>query len=303
MKNRLYSRRQPGGRTALLDRGVFPIGDVWWVGSAVTDCSDTAGFGRDPLKPFATLVYAETAAGTDDTIFLLPGHTETIGNTGAAAIVLDIAGLKVIGLGGRTRQPIILVDGFQDTYVSVTGADTVLENITFSAGHDDIASGIIVAADGVEIRNCAFIQNDTDENFLECITDGGANTADQLLIEGCEFFQYDTSGTAAIVMDAAQDRVIIRNNVMMGDWSATIDGTGVPTFITVAGNLITTAATDDNASIKLDGSATGIVAYNAGANQNAASGVAVTASACGKIENYFSIPSEDKNGILDPGPT
>jgi len=302
MNSRLYTRKQSGGMLAVLDREQFPLGDVWWVGAAATytGAADTTGHGLNPDEPFASLVYAETQAGTDDTIFVLPGHTETIGATGAAALTLDIAGLRVIGLGGGTLKPDILIDGFSDTYVSITGADTVIENICFTAGHTNIAFAMLVAADGVEIRGCDFVQNTADENFLECINDHTANTCDRLLVEDCFFCQYDTSGTAAIQFDAAQDWCIIRNNVFMGDWTAAIDGTGVPTRITVTGNLITNAAADNNASISLHATATGIVAYNAGGNENAAKNVAVTASACAKCENFFGIPSEDKQGILDP---
>ena len=302
MNSRLYTRKQPGGMFSIVDREKFPIGDIWFVGSTTVapKAVDSTGHGRDPDEPFATLVYAETQAGTDDTIFVLEGHTETIGTTGAAALTLDIAGLKIIGLGGPTRKPQILIDAYTDTYVSITGADTVLENLCFVAGHSNIASAIIVAADGVEIRACDFIQNAADENFLECINDSTANTCDRLLVEDCFFCQYDTSGTSAVLFDAAQDRCIVRNNVFMGDWTKCIDGTGVPTYVTVTGNLITNAATDDNASINIHATATGIVAYNAGGNENAAKNVNVTASACAKVRNIFGIPSEDKNGILDP---
>jgi len=302
MYNTLYTRRQSGGRFSIVDREQFPLGKVWFVGSttAAPLAVDSTGHGLDPVTPFATLVYAETQASTDDTIFVLPNHTETLSAETAACLTLDVAGLRIIGLGGRTQKPIFLIDGYTDTYVSITGADTVLENLVFSAGHSDIAKAIIVAADGVEIRGCEFIQNDADENFLECIDDGDVNTCDLLVVEDCFFCQYDTSGTSAVLFDAVQDRCIVRNNVFMGDWTKCIDGTGKPTYITVTGNLITNAATDDNASIYIHANATGIVAYNLGGNENAAKNVNVTATGCSKIQNIFGIPSEDKNGILDP---
>ena len=190
MDTKLFSRKQPGGLFSIIDREQFATGKIWWVDSTNASGSDTAGYGVNPDRPFLTWDYAaQTAASAGDTIFLMPGHTETIGVTGAAAITLSLAGLRTIGLGGRTTKPQILIDAFTDTYVSVTGADTVLENITFLAGHSDIAVGILVAADGCEIRKCDFLQNTTDENFLICIDDGGANTADRLLVEDCDFIQ------------------------------------------------------------------------------------------------------------------
>ena len=305
MDTKLFSRKQPGGLFSIIDREQFPSGKIWWVDASNTDASDAAGYGVNPDKPFATWVYAaETAASADDTIFLMRGHTETIGVTGAAAITLELAGLKTIGLGGRSTKPKILVDGFTDTYVSVTGADTVLENITFLAGHSDIAVGILVAADGCEIRKCDFLQNTTDENFLICIDDGGANTADRLLVEDCDFIQYDTSNTHGISFGAGQDRVIIRNNRMVGFWeTAAIGGAGVLTNICVENNYIQNEDTDADQCILIAATSTGIVVRNlVGSN---VAGNATTNINCGSTmmmcENYsVDTVAGDVQGVLDP---
>jgi len=66
--------------------------------------------------------------------------------------------VKYIGLGQRNRKPAILIDGFTDTYVSITGADTVLENICFKPDTPTLLLHFC-GADGVEIRNCDFLQN------------------------------------------------------------------------------------------------------------------------------------------------
>ena len=186
MDTKLWGRNTPGGLFSIVDRTGFPTGNVWWVGSTVATCENAVGHGRSPDAPFATWVYAVPASAAGDTIYHLPGNAEPIGITPAEANTLSIAGCRHIGLGGRTLKPAILVDGFIDTYVSVTGAGTVIENIAFSAGHSDIAAGMIIAADGVELRKCDFLQNTTNENFLICVSDAGANTADGLIIEDHE---------------------------------------------------------------------------------------------------------------------
>ena len=305
MDTKLFGRSQPGGLFSVVDRETFPTGDIYWVDSTNTaNGEDGAGYGRNPDAPFLTWAYAVTQMAAGDTCYLMPGHAETIGADGAAAITLSLAGAKHIGLGGRSRKPAILVDAYTDTYVSVTGADTVIENICFKAGHSDIAIGMAVAADGVEIRRCDFLQNTANENFLICIDDGGANTCDLLLIEECHFYGYDTSNTFAISLGAAQDRVVIRNNIIEGVYAtAAIGGAGVVTNILVENNYIQNEITDADHCILIAGTSTGIVVRNlVGANLGAD---ATTNINCGATmmmcENYSVDTVEgDVQGVLDP---
>ncbi|HUU85656.1 MAG TPA: hypothetical protein VM243_19325 [Phycisphaerae bacterium] len=303
---KLFGRHTPGGIFTIVDRSNFPTGDIWYVDSTNTTAgADAAGYGRNPDTPFLTWVYAaETAAAAGDTIFLMPGHTETIGASAAAALTLSLAGARHIGLGGRTKKPQILVDAYADTYISVTGADTVIENITFLAGHSDIAIGIAVAADGVEIRKCDFLQNTTDENFLICIDDGGANVTDRLLVEDCTFFGYDTSNTHAISFGAAQDKCVIRNNIIDGFYeTVALGGAGVVTNILIENNYIQNEDTDADQCIAVGANSTGIVVRNlVGSN---VAGAATTNINCGNkmmmCENYsVDTVAGDVQGVLDP---
>jgi hypothetical protein len=288
MDTKLFSRKQSGGMFSILDREQFPTGKVWWVGSAVTGASDSAGYGQNPDAPFATWVYAETAASTDDTIFLLPGHTETIGITGAAAITLDVAGLKTIGLGGRTRKPQILIDAFADTYVSITAADTIIENVTFKAGHADIAKAINIAAAGVEIRRCNFEENVATENFLIAILT--TNAADDLVVEDCFITTVDASATEAIEIVGACNRVVIKGNYIKGPYSVSaISATTAACLdMQIVGNcIINTLAGDDLAGcIDLFAASTGIIANNRlYMEDNTDCLTAVDGGNCGRADN------------------
>lgn len=303
MDTKLFGSVQPGGLFSIVDRETFPTGNIWWVDSGGAAASDTAGFGRNPDAPFATWAYAVTQMAAGDTCYLMPGHSETIGITAAAAITLSLAGARHIGLGGRSLKPAILIDGFADTYVSVTGADTVIENIKFKAGHSNVAVAIALNADGVEIRRCDFLQNAADENFLICIDDGAANTCDLLLVEDCDFIGYDTSNTFAISFGAAQDRVIIRNNRIIGFFETTaIGGAGVMTNILVENNYIQNVDTDADQCILLGAGTTGLIMRNlVGA---AVAGNATTNISCGTAcilcENYSVDAAGDVQGVLDP---
>lgn len=265
MDTKLFSRKQSGGMFSIIDRENFPTGNIWFVDSTNSDASDTAGFGRNPDSPFATWEYAQgTAASAGDTIFLMPGHTETIGVTGAAALTFALAGLKTIGLGGQTLKPQILIDGFADTYISVTAADVVFQNIAFSSGHADVAYGFSVAAAGCEFINCQFLENTAAENFLVTIQTTAAG--DDLKIVGCQFDGV-TQATECIELVGANNRTIITDNIINGLFSvAAISGTTAPSLgINISRNYIanhTTAGNDLAGAIDLNGNSTGWICDN-----------------------------------------
>lgn len=300
MDTKLFSRKQAGGMFSIVDREQFPTGQIFWVGSTVTGASDSAGYGDNPGRPFATWVYAETQASTDDTIFLLPGHAETIGVTGAAAITLDVAGLKTIGLGGRTRKPQILLDGFADTYISITGADTVLENITIKSGHADVAQGVLIAAAGVEIRNCDFLENTAAENFLVTIQTTAA--ADDLLVEGCVLYGV-TQATEGIELVGATDRVTIRDNYISGLFSVSAISaiTNACLGINISNNQIfngTTAGNDLAGAIDLVTASTGMVTGNMiylGDDTDCLT--SIDADACGRAGNFAANEYDQEGGV------
>jgi len=184
--------------------------------------------------------------------------------TGAAALTFALAGLKNIGLGGQTLKPQILIDGFADTYVSVTAADVVFQNIAFSSGHADVAKGFNVTGAGVEFRGCQFLENTTAENFLICILT--TNAADDLLIDGCTFDGV-TQATECIEIVGAVNRAVITNNNINGLFSVSaISATTAACLgVDISNNRIanhTTAGTDLAGAIDLYGNSTGWICNN-----------------------------------------
>ena len=197
MDTKLYARNQPGGLFSIVNREVFPIGDIWWVDSNTR---------LPPIRwgPAGARIFPSRPGSMPRRRLPL-----AIPSTSCRVTRRPLASrlpLRSAEPGRRevhrawpaNSKPTILIDGFADTYVSITGADTVLENICFKAGHADIAVAIAVGADGVEIRNCDFLQNVVNENFKICIDDGAANVSDRLLVEGCTFVSVDTANTHAI---------------------------------------------------------------------------------------------------------
>ena len=71
------------------------------------------------------------------------------------------------------------------------------------------------------------------------------------------------------------------------------------TFLTIVDNVISNAATDNDAAINLNSSATGIVMRNLACG-GAAQANGITATAAAVAENYYGVVSEDLSAILDP---
>jgi len=301
MDTKFFNRKKSGGMFSIIDRQHFPTGDIWWVDSTNASASDTAGYGGNPDAPFATWAYAQgTAAAAGDTIFLMPGHAETIGVTAAAALTFALAGIRNVGLGGQTLKPQILIDGFADTYVSVTAADVTFENIAFSSGHADVAQGFLVAAAGVEFRGCQFLENTASENFLVSIQTTAA--ADDLVIDNCMFYGV-TQATECIELVGANDRVQITNNLISGLYSvsAISASTTACLGIQIHNNRIfngTTAGNDLAGAVDLFTASTGMVTSNLiylGDDTDCLT--SIDADGCGRAGNFAANEYDQEGGV------
>jgi len=295
-----FVRQQEGGMFAIRDAAENP-GRVFWVGSNVTGATDAATHGQNPGAPFATLVYAETQCLTQrgDTIYVMPNHTETLTSaSGVAVMTLDVANLRIIGLGRSTR-PAFLIDGHANNYVNITGADTTLENLTFEAGHADVAKGLLVAAAGVTIRGCHFLENVATENFLFSIMTSAA--ADEMLVEGCTFISIDAAADAGIHIVGAANGVVIRGNYFNAPYvtSAIEAITNACLDIEISNNLIlsTTAGDDLAGAVDLVASSTGIIANNRVYHDDATDIVTCIDNAgCAVIGNLCTNDVEEEGG-------
>lgn len=156
MDTKLFVRQQPGGMFAVTDRSVAPSGDVFWVCSGTG--TDAAGYGRNPDAPFATLDYAvgNCTASKGDIIYLMPGHAENIAS--ATALVMDIAGVMVIGLGSGTLRPTITMTTATTATWNVTAANCWIENVLVVSNFLNVAAAMTVGAlaDGLTLKNVEF---------------------------------------------------------------------------------------------------------------------------------------------------
>lgn len=266
----------PGGFTnGVTIRGV-PIdvphpGTVFWVNStSVFPVNGIAGSDSGPgtyQQPFATLDFAigRCTASRGDVIYLMPGHTETIG--AAAAVDLDVAGITVIGLGSGTLQPRLDFTATAGT-VEVNADDITIHNVNFHANISAVVIGlsVLTLATDTLISNCVFdVETTTTDEFVISANLGVG--CDRTVFDNCSFDMGLGGAAAGIKLVGASAGVEIKNSTIKGDYSlANISGiTTLSTEVLIDNNLLiqgTTGGLNAVAVIVLLTGTTGIIRDN-----------------------------------------
>lgn len=298
MDTSLFVRNQPGGMFSVVDRTLHPSGTVFFVHSGTG--TDGAGYGRNPDLPVATLDYALglCTASAMDTVYLMPGHAETIAS--ATAFVLDKIGVSVIGLGAGALRPTFT---FTNTasIVSVTVADCLLENVLIVGNVDNIVKGISLGAlaDGFTLRNVEMRDGAADKEFLIGIYITAA-CAD-VTIDGFKFCGLAGGMSDCIIAAGAADRLKIVNSYIRCDASSHIvDLTAAAsTDIFLANNVFIQIDTTAGLGFAAHNSTTGYLIHNNVHNIRDTvagfSGTGLAYSQC-MASNAFNV-----QGILVPG--
>jgi len=257
----LFSRKQPGGVHTIQDMVAHP-GRVWFVDSGHASASDTAGFGQSMDSPTATVDYAVglATASAGDTIYVMPGHNETL--TAGTSLVIDKIGLSIIGLGRGANRPTL---DFDNTAASIEmdAASCRLSNVILKASEASTVVAINVDADDCEIDNCYFTWETTGDEFITCID---VDAFDRCHIHDNMFETEEGAGAAteAIRLDEAED-TIIEDNVFRGTWTGSVIASeGVlSTRLLILNNVIYNSDTSVYNAIDFGAlSSTGIVAHN-----------------------------------------
>ena len=300
VRTSLFSRRYPGGVWTVDDMAEHP-GDIYFVDSGVTGATDGSGYGLSPDKPFATLDYAvgQCTASQGDTIYVMPGHAETV--SAAGGLDLDKIGITIVGLGSGTLQPTITLDTANTADVDVDAASITVVNMHFIANFIDIAAAIDVNATDFTLRHCRFTETGANLNALVWVQDAAAGASSRITIEDCYVIALDTTNTHFLNLAGTGNGHVIRNNVLIGDWGTiAVGGAGVCTNLYIADNDIYNFSASNDACIATAATSTGMIMGNrTGGTAAVANGI--TAAACVKVNNYYAdLPGGDVQGILDP---
>lgn len=183
-------------------------------------------FGK--VRYFSTLAAAVAMAQANrDTIYIVPGHTETISSS--TALNISVAGLQIVGLGIGALRPTFTLNTATSTTITVSAANVRIENVVIDGtGFDAIAAVITVTATNFQLANSELIlANATNQAVLGISIATGLRAS---IVGNRITGTVDAGTTAAIQFVGGADHVIT-DNVMIGAYTA---GTGAISNLTTA---------------------------------------------------------------------
>lgn len=190
---------------------------------SVNGVDEITAYGSRPDRPLATIDYAINNSASGDTIYVLEGHRETINSS--AALVPDVPKLSIIGVGTENNRPVISLStsGVNETRIGITGANTLISNITFRANSTSVGSssvGIGIRAADVMIDRCKFDHVSTNTAFATTIEiPAGMHRA---TINDCLFTNFGTTAQSQRAIDfsgtAITNHFTLKNCDFNGCW-------------------------------------------------------------------------------------
>jgi hypothetical protein len=279
-------------------------GKVFWVNSTTVlppnGASGQAGGPGDYLRPFSSIENAMASslvtANRGDIIMVMPGHSEDIAS--ATSLVLDKAGVAVIGLGSGDDRPDLNFSATAGS-LEIDADNCTLYNLTLTADVSAVVVGVNVDGNYTTIDNCEFNFNATGDDFIQMIdVDAVTGTT----INGCRMIAEAAAGCdQAIRLDTAPETTIT-NNYIFGDFTdgAIISEGAASLNVLIQGNSIYNSDTTAGSVIDLDVADTGLLINNScGTLFATAPETALDPGSLLAIENYV-CNAVNESGALVP---
>ncbi len=277
--------------------GAMTTGNIFFVDSGGTGRADDASSGKSPTNPFATLDFAigQCTANNGDIIFVMPGHAE---NITATDVVMDVAGVSVLGLGHGNDRPTFTLDNAGSRF-DMSADSTRISNVILSPGAGSIVVAIQMSGNALEVDNVETTVHATNEFSLIILVSG-----DNCIIRDCVINNLDGASSATGIRLNGSDRVLITRNIIQGDFSvgALENVSGAALQATITHNIITNQST--SGTITMIATATGTIAHNALSNRTTGLGTDVFVPGdCLCVENYYVNDEDEANVILPTTPS
>jgi len=198
-----------------------PSGNVFYVrgtGSAITEYDyDPPGL-RERLNASINTALGQCVASRGDVVLVLPGHTETIGDSGDAWSNVK-AGVSVIGLGGVTNRPTVTFN-HANAQLDIDVANFRVQGMRFlcagalsSTTALTVANPFNVTAAGFQfVKNECNVGVDADQLCTDMMKLSAA--ADDCLIQGNYIFGQSAAEITSVITTTAAgaDRLKIVSN-------------------------------------------------------------------------------------------
>jgi len=205
----LFLRKYPGGVDAVVNESMT-TGNIFWVHH-----SGSATGGYSPAAPITTLDAAVNlcTANQGDVIFLMPGHAESVSS--ATGCVIDVTGVKIIGLGQGYERPTLTLDTANTATISINAQSVWMENVLIISNFLSVAKAITVgtAGDGLTLKNIEMKNVSVILGAMKQISI--ATTVDNVTIDGLLVREYATMTTPAtnvIICDGTHDGFTLKNS-------------------------------------------------------------------------------------------
>jgi len=177
-------------------------GNIYFVDSGNTAGAlnaDDGEHGQTWEKPFATIDYAVgfCTANNGDVILVAPGHAESMGLAGAAAVVLtvDVAGITIIGLGeGAARPTLTNASNVEVVLATVSAANVTIKNLLLYTNVDAVVQQMTVTGSDCTLENVEFRDAASNKETLSQLV---ATTVSRLHVKDC-FFNGSVAGDACL---------------------------------------------------------------------------------------------------------
>ena len=298
-----YNKNSNYGASLMASLPLGLSGKIFCVGDSSTANLDMLRelFDADPdgdLRFFSTIDAAVGActANAGDVILVAPGHTETIAT--ATSLVVDVAGVSIIGVGSGSDRPLL---DFRATAGSVEmdAANTSLKNLRLLANVSAVVIGINVDAAYVTLEDLEFDFNETGDDFITMID---VDAVDDCVIRNCKLIAEDAAGCAEAIRLDACDNVVIEGCHLYGDFTdGAIIGEGAAgTNLLIKDNVIYNSDTTAGFVIDLNVAFTGLLVKNScGTLFATAPETTLDPGSCLCIENYVA-NAVDESAALVP---
>ena len=226
------------------------------------DDGGSNGEGRSWQTAKTTIAAAEAIAVPGQVIYVGRSHNEAIGS-----LVVDVAGVTVVGMGVGDARPRLDFDVSTDE-VTLNAAGITFKNFRLMPGATEVVAGIVLGAngDGCLIEDVAFITGEASgDEFIDGIVYNTATT--DTMVRKCTYENANVTGGDAdtfVNLDAVTvDGASVIGCTVFSDFAEAVvwGGAAVPTNILIKDNIFSNLNSGD-LCIEFAGAATGHIIGN-----------------------------------------
>jgi hypothetical protein len=193
----------------------FPgnVGNVIFVHST---SGSATGPGWAPENSYNSIqnAFGAVSANNGDVIVVLPGHVETV--TAANGLDMNVAGVRVIGLGHGSSRPQINLTTNVAASVRINANGIWVENVVFTGGIDNITNVLTInGKTDVTLKNIEF--RDVTGQVAKFLA--ASNGSARLVIDGLKYIGAAAAGTVTGLEFDGCDDLRLTNFDMYGNFS------------------------------------------------------------------------------------